>query len=504
MPEGAVMLKTASMRGVRDLTARVSQAREQMGDEELIQAASQVQAKLKMFSAYEEELTGRAGGVGVLEKLIAQLLDAGCPPFRTFALTTRMDAAKESIDSLTSAGLAYKGRLEAELERLNKQDDMRLAFAKRADALNRQLEEKIDELTEVLVVDSIAEAEQQLTELANGQGALKALEAELDSLAEYANEMSRAKIFTNPYSRFEMSSLLEAMDLCQEAYDGRDEQLKGALADQQKIDEAKRSFAAAAEVVVAFCKEEKGSMEAEAPAIQITPDDGAAIVKGKEMLATLEGYTSGAARDKRAAQLAPAQEQWDFLMNASEMDNKYTEYTMPQLKSAMEQLEQLIRDKMTFVEAQLARAQADITPEQHAELKASFEHFDKDKSGMLNKDEFTAAIRSLDFELTEAEEAATFEKFAEEQKVGDETLHLIAFQGFTTFVLQQYKDNDTQEALVGAFNAVAGGKDVVLAAELNACMKPPDAAFLLDRLEVKDDFGLDYKTFAAGVYGATP
>lgn len=124
------------------------------------------------------------------------------------------------------------------------------------------------------------------------------------------------------YSRFEMSSLLEAMDLCQEAYDGRDEQLKGALADQQKIDEAKRSFAAAAEVVVAFCKEEKGSMEAEAPAIQITPDDGAAIVKGKEMLATLEGYTSGAARDKRAAQLAPAQEQWDFLMNASEMDNK--------------------------------------------------------------------------------------------------------------------------------------------------------------------------------------
>ena len=43
---------------------------------------------------------------------------------------------------------------------------------------------------------------------------------------------------------------------------------------------------------------------------------------------------------------------------------------MPQLKSAMEQLEQLIRDKMTFVEAQLARAQADITPEQHAELKA--------------------------------------------------------------------------------------------------------------------------------------
>ena len=59
-------------------------------------------------------------------------------------------------------------------------------------------EEAIQE-TQVAQQDiQIAEAEQQLTELGNGQGALKALEAELDSLAEYANEMSRAKIFTNP------------------------------------------------------------------------------------------------------------------------------------------------------------------------------------------------------------------------------------------------------------------------------------------------------------------
>ena len=330
---------------------------------------------------------------------------------------------------------------------------------------------------------------------------LKALEAELDSLAEYANEMSRAKIFTNPYgrarthgepishqspprlttlfpyprySRFEMSSLLEAMDLCQEAYDGRDEQLKGALADQQKIDEAKRSFAAAAEVVVAFCKEEKGSMEAEAPAIQITPDDGAAIVKGKEMLATLEGY-SGAARGKRAAQLAPAQAV-GFLMNASEMDNKYTEYTVYQLKEgAMEQLEQQIRDKMTFVEAQLARAQADITPEQHAELKASFEHFDKDKSGMLNKDEFTAAIRSLDLSSPRRRRRPPSRSSPRaEGRRRDAPPHRLR-------MLHHLRPPTVQG------QRHAGGprrrvqrrrrrQDVVLAAELNATMKPPDAA----------------------------
>ena len=109
---------------------------------------AQLQQRIAQF--HQAEIQPLAGAPQrPAQAMIAQLLDAGCPPFRTFALTTRMDAAKESIDSLTSAGLAYKGRLEAELERLNKQDDMRLAFAKRADALNRQLEEKIDELTEV-------------------------------------------------------------------------------------------------------------------------------------------------------------------------------------------------------------------------------------------------------------------------------------------------------------------------------------------------------------------
>ena len=40
-------------------------------------------------------------------------------------------------------------------------DEMRLVFAKKAEALNRAMEEKVDTFSEIFVVDTVAEAEQQ-------------------------------------------------------------------------------------------------------------------------------------------------------------------------------------------------------------------------------------------------------------------------------------------------------------------------------------------------------
>ena len=113
---------------------------------------------------------------------------------------------------------------------------------------------------------------------------------------------------------------------------------------------------------------------------------------------------------------------------------------------------QVLRDKRSFVEGQLARAQAEITSEQHEEIKKVFYHFDKTKDGLLNQLEFAAAIKAMDFEIGDHEQQPTFLRFAKEgQRAEEPAAMTIDLSGFTTFVLQQYKDNDTKDTLFAAF-----------------------------------------------------
>merc|ERR1712216_402139 len=77
---------------------------------------------------------------------------------------------------------------------------------------------------------------------------------------------------------------------------------------------------------------------------------------------------------------------------AAEMDNPYTREGMATLKSALDQFEKRVRDVINFIEGQLARALASITPEQKAELEEAFKHFDKSQDGKLNQVEFSAAM----------------------------------------------------------------------------------------------------------------
>merc|ERR1719424_608048 len=129
---------------------------------------------------------------------------------------------------------------------------------------------------------------------------------------------------------------------------------------------------------------------------------------------------------------------------------------MASLKSALDQLEKLVRDAISLVEGQLARAVATITPEQHEELKAAFEHFDKTKDGQLNQVEFAAAMKSLD--LDNADDL--FEKYKDnsheiEGDDGPITEETISFDAFLTIVLSTYKTKDTPDGLIAAFRTLA-------------------------------------------------
>uniref|UniRef100_A0A3B4WT07 EF-hand domain-containing protein n=1 Tax=Seriola lalandi dorsalis TaxID=1841481 RepID=A0A3B4WT07_SERLL len=157
-------------------------------------------------------------------------------------------------------------------------------------------------------------------------------------------------------------------------------------------------------------------------------------------------------------------------------------------------LDKVLRDKRSF-----------ITSEQYEEIKKVFYHFDKSKDGLLNQLEFAAAIKAMDFEIADHEQEPTFLRFAKEgQRAEEPAAMTIDLSGFTTFVLQQYKDNDTKDTLFAAFETVANGKDTLSAEDIRAAIPQEEADYLLSQLELKDgDHGLEYKKFTEAIYGGT-
>ena len=119
------------------------------------------------------------------------------------------------------------------------------------------------------------------------------------------------------------------------------------------------------------------------------------------MVEALKEYA--AAADNRKAQLVATQELSDALFTAGELDNPYTRETMASLTSQLDLLEQLVHDKQIFIESQLSEAQVDLSADQKEEAERAFHHFDKSGDGFLNMDEFTAAIKSMDFENPDQE-----------------------------------------------------------------------------------------------------
>jgi len=442
------------------------------------ESVADVQAKLNMLTAHNEELSGRQATVPELDKLLAKIGELGCPPMRQFSLTNRTSVIKERIKDLEALGTESEQRLREEYAHQQKMDEMRLVFAKKAEALNRAMEERVDTFSEIFVVDTVAEAEQQVAEIDGYRESLESLQCDLDAIAAYAEEMGSMRISRNPYSRFGMPDLLAHMSRCEAALEARQVSVQEALAHQQQIDATKKAFAAAADAILEFVKAERAKLDEVAPpGLVIQPDDTAAIEKGKAMGSALDALMAPDAKEGRDAKLLPAQELSDKLMEAAELDNPYTAQTIMTLKTQIDLLDKVLRDKRSFVEGQLARAQAEITSEQYEEIKKVFYHFDKSKDGLLNQLEFAAAIKAMDFEIADHEQQPTFLRFAKEgQRAEEPAAMTIDLSGFTTFVLQQYKDNDTKDTLFAAFETVANGKDTLSAEDIRAAIPQEEAS----------------------------
>ena len=502
---GAVPHKSPVLRSRKSLSKyseelKSEASRQASGGNAQLDSVSAVLAKINLFKAYEEEQANREQSIGALRTIVEQLRLLSCPVMDQ--IEKRFTDCEAGFAALATAAAAYRADLDECLAKHKELDDKRLAFAKRAEALNRWTEESIDAQHEPVDFDSMAEASAAESEMGTFRAELAEKRNECASLRDLREEMDAAGAGPNPYSRFQVADIEAGLAEAELAAEERVANIAKAREKISVLDEQKKSFAALAEDVLAFARKEKAALEVQEKAVgTIHPDDAESIMRGKEALAQFNEYAGKAA--ERSAMLATPKKVSDGLMAAAEMDNPYTRQSMASLTSAIDQLEKLVRDAINLVEGQLARATANITPSQHAELQGAFKHFDKTEDGHLNKLEFVAAMKSLDFEgeATDAE----FEKYGQKKAVkgwdGEDKMDkCIDFDSFLTIVLQQHKSKDTMDGLLAAFRALANGKDTLPPEELQKSLKPADVDFLTAHLTPTPD-GLDYVPFTKAVYG---
>ena len=87
------------------------------------------------------------------------------------------------------------------------------------------------------------------------------------------------------------------------------------------------------------------------------------------------------------------------------LDNRYTEHSTVGLAQQWDQLNQLgMRIKHNLEQQIAARNQSGVTEDTLKEFSMMFRHFDKDKSGKLNNNEFKSCLRALGYDLPMVED----------------------------------------------------------------------------------------------------
>ncbi|XP_068820280.1 alpha-actinin-1 isoform X7 [Capricornis sumatraensis] len=190
-----------------------------------------------------------------------------------------------------------------------------------------------------------------------------------------------------------------------------------------------------------------------------------------------------------------------LIQEALIFDNKHTNYTMEHIRVGWEQLLTTIARTINEVENQiLTRDAKGISQEQMNEFRASFNHFDRKKTGMMDTDDFRACLISMGYNMGEAE-------FARIMSIVDPNrLGVVTFQAFIDFMSRETADTDTADQVMASFKILAGDKNYITVDELRRELPPDQAEYCIARMAPYTGpdavpGALDYMSFSTALYG---
>uniref|UniRef100_A0A7M4E1H5 Spectrin alpha chain, non-erythrocytic 1 n=1 Tax=Crocodylus porosus TaxID=8502 RepID=A0A7M4E1H5_CROPO len=399
-------------------------------------------------------------GIANITALKDQLLAA--KHIQSKAIEVRHASLMKRWNQLLANSAARKKKLLESQEHFRKVEDLFLTFAKKASAFNSWFENAEEDLTDPVRCNSLEEIKALREAHDAFRSSLSSAQADFNQLAELDRQIKSFRVASNPYTWFTMEALEETWRNLQKIIKERELELQKEQRRQEENDKLRQEFAQHANAFHQWIQETRSCMVEESGTLESQLE--ATKRKHQEIRAMRSQL-------KKIEDLGAAMEE------ALILDNKYTEHSTVGLAQQWDQLDQLGMRMQHNLEQQIQARYS---------LHAFGEHFDKDKSGRLNHQEFKSCLRSLGYDLPMVEEGEPDPEFESILDTVDPNRDgHVSLQEYMAFMISRETENvKSSEEIESAFRALSSeGKPYVTKEELYQNLTREQADYCISHMK---------------------
>ncbi|XP_033851124.1 spectrin alpha chain, non-erythrocytic 1-like isoform X3 [Acipenser ruthenus] len=419
------------------------------------------------------------------------------------AIEARHAALMKRWNQLLSNSEARKKKLLEAQEHFRKVEDLFLTFAKKASAFNSWFENAEEDLTDPVRCNSLEEIRALRDAHDAFRSSLSSAQTDFNQLAELDRQIKSYRVASNPYTWFTMEALEETWRNLQKIIKEREQELQKEQRRQEENDKLRQEFAQHANAFHQWLQETRTYLLdgiAYRRVIHVYQYEVGDDLSGRSCMVeesgTLESQLEATKRKHQEiramrSQLKKIEDLGAAMEEALILDNKYTEHSTVGLAQQWDQLDQLGMRMQHNLEQQIqARNTTGVTEEALKEFSMMFKHFDKDKSGRLNHQEFKSCLRSLGYDLPMVEEGEPDPEFETILNTVDPNRDgHVSLQEYMAFMISRETENvKSSEEIESAFRALsAESKPYVTKEELYQNLSKEQADYCISHMKPYTD-----------------
>ncbi|CAF3226908.1 unnamed protein product [Rotaria socialis] len=401
---------------------------------------------------------------------------------------------------LQTSGLRREKLKKAE-DRFRNIEELFLRFAKKASAFNSWFENAEEDLTDPVKCNSLEEIRALIDAHDRFKTVLEEARYDFDELKASDDSIKSLNMAANPYTWFTMETLFDTWKSLEKLIRDRDGDLQLEKKRQEENDKLRQHFAEYANAFHTWLRGIESSM---------MNADGNLEQQLQTIKQKVDELRQQRQKLKKLEDLATELERRLIL------DNRYTEYSALNLAQAYDQLDQLGMRMQHNLEQQLAAMKhSGVSEDQVREFSMMFKHFDKEKLGRLNHQDFKSCLRALGYDLPTVDDNQRDEQFESILDVVDPNRSgTVTLPDYMTFMISRETENVSSiDDVVLAFKSLTENSErpYITRDELFANLPQEQAKFCCRKMKAYRDRNgreinnaFDYDDFTRWLFNQQP